>query len=215
MSPKIPLILKLKKNKHKSIAGAQDIVVEELYKVFDKAVLHGGTAIWRCYDGKRFSEDIDVYILRDLKKIDVLFENLKNRGFKIVRKKIGENSLYSNLDLDGVFVRFEALFKKSKSVLKEYESVDGNFMIIKTLSPEDILLEKIDTYVKRRKVRDIYDVFFLLRYVEADDGIRRKLNWLLKNFQKPVDEKDLNVLIYEGLVPGLKDILLYMKRRIK
>jgi len=214
MSPKIPLILKLKKNKYKEIARAQDIIIEELYKVFDKAVLHGGTAIWRCYDGKRFSEDIDVYISRDLKRLNLLFENLKNKGFRIIRKKIGENSLYSNLDLNGVFVRFEALFKKSRGILKEYEKIEGNLTIVQTLSPEDILHEKIDTYIKGRKVRDIYDVFFLLRYVEVDNEIRKKLNRFFKNFQKPVDEKQLNVLIFEGLVPDLNDILLYIKRRI-
>jgi len=51
----IPLILKLKKKSEKEIAYAQDIVVGELYKFFPDAVIHGGTAIWRCYQGNRFS----------------------------------------------------------------------------------------------------------------------------------------------------------------
>ena len=41
---------RLKKAKYKDIARVQDIVIEELYKIFDRAVLHGGTAIWRCYN---------------------------------------------------------------------------------------------------------------------------------------------------------------------
>ncbi|MBM3309818.1 MAG: hypothetical protein FJY77_06125, partial [Candidatus Altiarchaeales archaeon] len=53
----IPLALRLKKQAHKKVAEAQDIIVRELYNVFDNAVLHGGTAIWRCYQGNRFSED--------------------------------------------------------------------------------------------------------------------------------------------------------------
>ena len=214
MSPKIPLILRLKKTRHKEIARVQDIIVEELYNVFDKAVLHGGTSIWRCYNGNRFSEDIDVYILRDIRKINILFENLEKKGFVIEKKKIGENSLYSNLRLDGVFVRFEALFKKIKGTLKEYETVDSNFITIYTLTPEALLKEKINTYIQRKKVRDIYDVFFLLRYSELDEAIRKQLDNFIKNFKKPVDEKELNVLIFEGLVPELRDILTYIKRKI-
>ena len=62
---KIPLILKLKRAQQKEIAKAQDIIVNTLYEVFENAVLHGGTSIWRCYNGNRFSEDVDVYIVKD------------------------------------------------------------------------------------------------------------------------------------------------------
>ena len=78
---KIPLQAKLRREIHRKVAYAQDLVVKEVYAVFDKAVLHGGTAIWRCYDGKRFSEDLDFYFPNDKKKIELLFENLKKAGF--------------------------------------------------------------------------------------------------------------------------------------
>ena len=52
---KIPLQVKLKRETHRRIASAQDLIVQEVYAVFERAVLHGGTAIWRCYNGKRFS----------------------------------------------------------------------------------------------------------------------------------------------------------------
>lgn len=214
MSPKIPLILRLKKERFKGIARAQDIIIDELYKIFEKAVIHGGTAIWRCYSGNRFSEDIDIYVIKDLKKINLLFENLKKQGFFIEKKKIGENSMYSNLKLNNVFVKLEALFKKSKGELKEYERIDGNSKTIYTLAPEEMVKEKINTYLKRRKARDIYDVFFLLRYVKVDEEIKKQLNKLIKNFEKPIDEEELKILIFEGLTPELKDILLYIKRRI-
>ena len=31
----------------------------------NKIVLHGGTAIWRCYAGNRFSDDLDLYVKSD------------------------------------------------------------------------------------------------------------------------------------------------------
>lgn len=199
---------------HKDIARVQDIIVKEMYNMFDKAVLHGGTAIWRCYNGNRFSEDIDVYIHKDEKRINAFFENLKKKGFIINKKKIGEKSLFSRLVLNRTFVRFEALFKKPipKGSLKEYEGADGNFITVYTLTPEELIKEKIEAYLRRLKIRDIYDVFFLLRYVKDKDKISKELKKLIKGFKKPIDEKELRILIIEGLVPNADKMLDYIKR---
>ena len=96
MATNIPLNLKLRNKKDREVAFAQDIIVAELYKFFPEAIIHGGTGIWRCYQGNRFSEDVDVYIKRDEKKIEEFFKSLENKGFKIIKKRLKENSLYSN-----------------------------------------------------------------------------------------------------------------------
>ena len=85
----IPINLKLKRKMHKDIAYAQDLIVEEIYNFFPKAVIHGGTAIWRCYNGNRFSEDIDVYIKKDREKIEEFFKTLE--------KEMGEKGNKENL----------------------------------------------------------------------------------------------------------------------
>jgi len=214
MAPEIPLILKLKRSSHKKIAEAQDLIIQELYKVFDKAVLHGGTALWRCYNGTRFSEDIDVYIPRDIKKINQLFENFKKIGFSLEKKKIGENSIYSNLDFNGTSVRFEALFKKAKGSLQEYTKADGNLITIYTLTSKELIIEKSTTYQKRLKIRDLYDVFFLLRYVNIDNEIKKSLTSLVNNFKQPSDKEDLKIIIIEGVIPEVEDMLNRIKREI-
>lgn len=211
----IPIALKLRKQAHKDIAAAQDAIVETLYDVFDGAVMHGGTAIWRCYDGNRFSEDIDVYIPRNVDKINALFENLKKKGFSVEKKKIGDNSLFSVLRLNRIIVRFEALFRKHHSfILKEYCKSDGNIISIYTLSPEELVKEKTETYLKRRKIRDLYDIFFLLKFIESN-SVNNELKKLIKNFEKPIDEKELKALVIEGLAPDYEKMLEYIKRRIK
>jgi len=213
MTPKIPLILKIRKTKHREIARAQDIIIEELYKIFDKAVLHGGTGIWRCYNGNRFSEDVDVYIPRDIEKINLLLENFQKRGFEIKKKKISENSMYSNLELNRVITKFEVLFKTTKGFLGEYEMINGNIKTIYTLTPEEFIKEKVPTYLKRLKIRDLYDIFFLLKYVD-EKNIKNELNTLINNFKKPLDEKELKIIIIDGIVPNTDNMLLYIKRKI-
>jgi len=126
----IPLQVRLKREIHRRIAMVQDLIVKEVYSVFDKAILHGGTAIWRCYSGKRFSEDLDFYLPNDIKKIDILFETLKKVGFTIRKKKISANSVYSELELDRTSVRLEATFQKVSGVICDYEMSDGNIIPI-------------------------------------------------------------------------------------
>jgi len=213
---KIPLILRLKKQMHKDVAEAQDLVVKALYDIFPDAVLHGGTAIWRCYNGNRFSEDVDAYIIKEQGKLKEFFEGLKKMGFAVHKKKVSERSIFSSLELNRTIVRFEALFKdaKEKSSLREYETADGNFITVNTLTPEDLIMEKVGAYLKRLKVRDFYDIFFLIRHAEVKEvsgGLKR----LVENFKRPVDEKELRVLLIEGIVPGIEKMLDYIKRACK
>jgi predicted nucleotidyltransferase component of viral defense system len=208
---KIPLILKLRKRVHKDVASAQDVIVEEIYKVLNDAVMHGGTAIWRCYSGNRFSEDIDMYLPRNKKRLDKFFDNLESRGFQIKKRKETDNALYSNLNLNGEDVRFEALFNKVSGSLAEYETVDGNLITIYTLTPEELIREKVGAYLTRRKVRDLYDIYFLLRHAEKG-SVSKELERLVKEFKPPVDERELRVLIIQGLVPSVKKMLEYIRR---
>jgi predicted nucleotidyltransferase component of viral defense system len=211
MEKKTPLHRKMRKERHKKIAGAQDIIVETLYRVFPRAVLHGGTAIWRCYSGNRFSEDVDAYIEKDTKKINRFFEEMKKAGFEIIKKRMTENSLYSLLSFGGTEVRFEALLRRAEGVMKEYETYEGILFNIFTLSPEQMITEKIGAYLNRRKIRDLYDIFFLLRYVTDAEKLKPNLKDLLRNFKEPVDEKELKALILFGAIPTKEDIVEYLE----
>jgi predicted nucleotidyltransferase component of viral defense system len=205
----IPLQNKLKKRAHQQVAYAQDLIMEEVYSFFPIAVFHGGTALWRCYQGKRFSEDIDMYLpSRD--NIDAFFSHLAKKGFRVVKKRIKKNSLYSLLLWQRTEVRFEALFAKPQKkdiILKEYETVDRNFLSVYTLTPSALLHEKIAACCKRKLVRDLYDVYFLLYYIERQHipELRSVLDVSI------IDEDNLKALIITGLVPTVTA----MKRAIQ
>ncbi len=214
MEGKIPLNLKLRKAAHKRTAYVQDVLVEELYSFFPKAIIHGGTAIWRCYNGNRFSEDVDVYLPRDVEKIEEFFELLENRGFKIIKKRIKENSVYSEVVFNDVPVRFEATFQVKKGTTRKYEKSEGFFINVFTLTAEELVFEKVETYLKRRKIRDLYDIFFLLNYVKRDK-VQAELKKLIRNFEKPKDEENLALIIISGAVPDSKQLLRGIGRWVK
>ena len=81
-----------------------------------------------------------------------------------------------------------------------------------SLTPEELIAEKVDAYIKRLKIRDIYDIFFLLKYVEDKNKIKMQIQKLFKEFKSPVDEKELKILVLEGIAPNYKEILDYVKR---
>lgn len=215
MTPQIPLNLRLKTKAEKKIAYAQDIIVGELYKFFSDAVIHGGTAIWRCYNGNRFSEDVDAYIEKDVEKIEKFFKSLESKGFKIIKKRIKENSIYSELELDNVATRFEATFQKKNKFFKKYETSESFFINTFTLSPEDLIWEKVETYLKRFKMRDLYDIYFLLNHVENKKAVKDAIRKLVKYYEKPKDEANLANIIIIGAVPSSDELLTEIKKWAK
>lgn len=142
----------------------------------------------------------------------MFLENLEKDGFKILKKKFTQNAFYSKISKNKIEIRFEVLFKEIKNyITKEYETVEGTRFVINTLSSESLILEKISAYLKRGFIRDIYDIYFLLRY-SSKEKIKNALLKLLKNFKKTVNEKELKFLIIIGVAPKLEEILNKIKK---
>ena len=219
LMPIIPLEKRLRKSIHKKIASTQDLIVENLYNFFPKAIIHGGTVIWRCYSSKRFSEDIDVYIPKEQKK-EVLFEefidSLKANGFVVKKFKFTNNSVFCKLERDEIEIRFEVTFRTLKNFLvKPFEATDGTFMNVYTLYTDDLLIEKINAYKSRKKVRDLYDIWFLLNLVEDKNKVKFYIINLLKDLERPRDYKTLKALIILGPVPTAENLIEGVKTWVK
>lgn len=212
---KIPLFKKIRKESHRQIAEAQDFIMEEIFKLIPKAVFHGGTCIWRCYNGNRFSEDLDFYFPRNKNLIEELFKSLNNKGFEIKKKKISERSVYSELVYNRVSVRLEATFQNISGEIIDYEKTSGQIISIYGLNPEQLINEKINTYLKRHKIRDIYDVYFLLKLVRTSEfnKISKNIKKLINDKKIPEDTKNLKAIILEGIVPNFDEIKNYIKKK--
>ena len=75
----IVLFNRLKKKLHREIALLQDELIDIIYSIEPNAVLHGGTAIWRCFQGNRFSEDLDFYLTPSKNFKETFFNACKAR----------------------------------------------------------------------------------------------------------------------------------------
>lgn len=210
---------KLKKKIHKDIGFVQDMLISIIYDVFPNVILHGGTAIWRCYDGTRFSEDIDVYLdEQETKKLNLFKQKVKQKKMEIKKLKITENTIYSKITFNNIEVRFEASFINTKDkevIIKPYETIDGNYINVFTLSAEELIKEKVNTYLSRFLIRDIYDIYILLKFVENKNKIKNFIRRLIKNYKSAKDEQLLSALIFIGAVPTIKQIRDSLKKWAK
>ncbi len=210
---------RLRKEYHKKVAYAQDLLVIEVYNVIPDTVLHGGTIIWRCYGGNRFSEDIDAIIpvkYRYISKMDQLKTRLSRLGFEVHKLRVKERSLYARLTYSNTEVRLEAVFRDvGRFISKPYEMVDGTFIYVNTLSPEEILVEKVEAYLSRRRIRDLYDIYIILRHIMDVDKVKESLGKLLEEYEKPIDEEELKLLVLWGVPPSTEDIIREVKRWVR
>lgn len=214
--PTLPLANRLKKKAHRTLALAQDLMVVEIYNHLNGAVIHGGTAIWRCYGSGRFSEDIDVYLPKKFRKSEEtkkFIDSLKKKGFEVKKFRERENSIFSSFSYANTTLLFEAVFLDAKNfITKPFEMSDGTFINVYTLSPEDLMKEKVLTYAKRKKIRDLYDIFFFLKLAEKTDELKKIIKEFVKNFKEPADAADLKTLIIYGAVPSVKNMLEEIER---
>lgn len=190
-------IEKVIQGKRLEVARMQDMIIGLIYDyVQPDAILYGGTAVWRCYNGGRFSEDIDIYVGQSFeKKLKQVLE--ENKISIIWRDK--ELSLHMRLSDGTTEMLLEANIGKYESAISQYTNVDGSSITITTLSPTELLVRKIEAYEGRRYIRDIYDIVHLTNYLDKNDEyVASKLSYFLKDIKKPVDEKILPSLVYKG-----------------
>ena len=198
-----PIELSLKTEMQINLARLQDRVVQSLFNLDSGLVMHGGTAIWRCYNGGRFSEDIDIYATDEQVKAlnNGLTWALSKRGVRLEYPKYGTRVLECSDDFARSKLEAMKPPKGLRPVQKEYTASNGTKFPINTLSAGDFILEKISTYGKRRYARDLYDIYHLVNNEDLDAAAKKALAAFSKKIERPMDEEKLRDLVYVGAVP--------------
>jgi predicted nucleotidyltransferase component of viral defense system len=208
----IPLGKILRKRAQLELALLQDEAIDIVYNIDGDAIFHGGTCIWRCFKGKRFSEDLDLYSTKITK--EKLENETKKRGLELVKYRETDNSIYSKISNGESEVSIEFAIRKIKGCITDYEKVDGSKIIVNALTKNDLILEKAKAFASRKLIRDIYDVYFLTTGHDISN-IKQELSTIINTFTEPVDEKNLKTLLYSGPTPTHKEMITVIKNRVK
>lgn len=210
----LPLNKKIKKREYVNKGILQDQILDLIYTIEPNAILHGGTGIWRCLKGNRFSEDLDFYFIPKNDFESKFKELIKSKGFQLLKYKTTDNTIFSNISNGLTEVKFEVSFQKKKGTVTTYELMDGSFIDILSLTSKEYFYEKLQTYKKRKLARDLYDVYFLSNLFDLESKDKEELKKFLDKIERPIDEENLKAIVLVGVAPTFEHIILRLKRLI-
>src|SRR3989338_236213 len=164
----------------------QHVFLGELYKLSnaEKLLFKGGTALRIVYGSPRFSEDLDFSLFgvaqNDIESfVEKLFAHvlaeMEHAGIKVeLGNKIGVTSggylgvaTFRMFEYPSVSVEINVSARNGRNVMGEVDSIANNFVPTYTiihLPQAEIVEEKIfDALVKRKKPRDFYDLYIIMR----------------------------------------------------
>ena len=213
---RLPIARQLKKRTQIEIAFLQDEIMDIMYSITDNIVLHGGTAIWRCYSGKRFSEDLDFYS-RDFPRLfPQLRSTVESHGLTVQKIKDTGNVISSSITNGNATVKVEINHASATiGIQMPYVLADGSTMEILSLTPDQFIEEKMLAYSDRKYVRDLYDIYHLVNSSTLLDSTRQMLSRFMRDIEPPVDEAVLKTIVYLGLPPSLDIMKLAILRDIQ
>ncbi len=215
----------------------QDLLLFHLHQQTNKLIFKGGTALYKLYQLPRFSEDLDFSLIgeTDLRAI-----------LTLAVEKIPEAKINEIKELQGSFlcrIRFSGIITSGNTVridismnnpllekfdVKNYVPTypDLNPFALRVMNVKEIVAEKIHALFAREKSRDLYDLFFLLRFVEFDKNlVQKKLSHFKMRFDgkkiaeridnlEAVWEKELTAFIL-GKLPPFEIIRDFVMKRLK
>lgn len=176
----------------------QHIFLGELYKLPDgeKMLFKGGTALRIVYGSPRFSEDLDfslfgvahneikpfveklfIHVLAEIERIGIVVE----LGEKIDRTSGGYFGVatFRMFEYQPVGVEINVSSRNGRKVSGEVDSIANNFVPTYTiihLPQAEIVEEKIfDALMKRKKPRDFYDLYIIMRKGMLTSEQKKKL----------------------------------------
>ena len=127
-------------------------------------------------------------------------------------RPVASGVLYLRLR-NGAEVELEAspMFEGKEVIEADYWLVDGSSIAIRTLKQEDLLKEKIRTFLSRWKARDLYDIYYLLDFCDPA-SIKDDIKFLSEKLRVPDDFSGLKELILMGIPPSFDAIERKVKR---
>ncbi len=203
----------------------EDTLIDLLYSKYEGLVFHGGTAIWRCYGGIRFSRDLDFYLGAKMQNEKMHYykevsEFLGDSGFLIKEKGYEKHTDTMHFLVESnTKMKIDFNFRYKRGARADYTRIDDSKIVVLALTPAELLQEKIMAYkdklinagrFKQTEVQDLYDIYYLVSLVKnGAKKTARDLNSLIAliDGKPPPNMPSLGHLILSGLPPSFEMML--------
>ena len=213
----------------------QNLFLANLYRIdgAEKLLFKGGTALRLIYSSPRFSEDLDftAHGIRSHGEIDDLFistlTELEKMNIDIAYKEAKPTTggylgvIHYNTSEQSEDMKFEVSLRKVGSISGELITIASELVppyVLMQISPKKLVSGKMDALLSRKKPRDYYDLYFMLRNQElnrlVDKKILKKASENLKS--ERIDfKKELSVLLPASHQMILKNFVNILSNEIK
>jgi predicted nucleotidyltransferase component of viral defense system len=191
----------------------QHVFLSELYKLpgAGKLLFKGGTALRIVYGSPRFSEDLDFSLFRvyahDLEKyVEDLFATvlatIEMSGIRVVIDHKSDATsggywgaaTFSAYDYPVVNVAINISSRSGREINGEVETIANDFIPTYTLlhlPKEELVEEKVfGALLERKKERDFYDLYFMLRKNMLSPEQKKRLGGVKEKILTYMEEKD-------------------------
>lgn len=168
----------------------------------------GGTMLRLCFGLSRYSVDLDFWVTKDI-DTDRLFKDIKKHLSRFYTLKDAANKFYTLLfeirskDYPRslkIEIRKEIKRIKTEQVIA-YSRHSNMQVFLKVLSLKEMMKAKMEAFLERKEIRDLFDMEFLLRKGVDIDAPTTTLESILKGIES-LTRKDYTVklgsLIEEG-----------------
>lgn len=218
---------------------AQHIFLREFYDQDDSEnfLFKGGTALRLVFGSPRFSEDLDFSAKKNSGSYEKILENvllgLVTEGIKVDLKEskptsgghlaVIEVELFDQL----IEIQNQISFRPQAKLTAENVLVTAKIIPsykICLLSRDILVSEKAAALIDRKKSRDFFDLYYILRHDELRSSLklngqqREKIWEILTNLPKATKARlatDLKRLLPKSFWPVVKDLPAILKRELQ
>lgn len=176
-------------------------------RLLNKLVFGGGTMMRLCYGLDRYSADLDFWVVKDI-DFAKLFKDLKAYLAQYYKINDTANKYFTILfELKSpaypralkIKIRKETKKIKMESSIA-YSKHANTQVLLKTVSLADMMKAKIEAFLDRKEIRDVYDMEFLLRRGIKVGAPAEKLGAIVKGI-KALKVNDYKVKLGSLLEP--------------
>ncbi|MGB9934684.1 nucleotidyl transferase AbiEii/AbiGii toxin family protein [Thermodesulfovibrio yellowstonii] len=188
-------------------------------RFLDSLIFTGGTMLRLCYGLNRFSVDLDFWLY---KKIDTekYFEKLREYLSVFYTIRDAENKFYTMLfEIRGenyprtLKIELRKKVEKVKTDMSiAYSKFSNIQVLVRTLSLEEVMKSKIEAFLNRKEIRDVFDIEFLLKKGVPLNAKKEDLQQLLEGI-KDFSKNDYSVKL--GSIVDAEWRKYYMKENFK
>lgn len=197
-------------------------VIEKLNsnRLLNKVIFCGGTMLRLCYGLTRFSVDLDFLIVKGV-RVKTLFKDVYECLRKSYEIKDSANKFYtllfevkSNKYPRSLKIEIRKKIKKVKTEETIAFSKFSNLQVLlRTVTLEDMMKLKIESFLDRKEIRDVFDMEFILKKGIELNAAQKKLKLILTNIDK-LKKQDYTVKLGSLLDADLRKYYIKQNFRI-